>query len=81
MRCSVYSYQSSNKKNYILYYSKIFTRGGKETKIYYLLEEGKKPANKLYDHYMAKSLPDEYEIKEIGKNKVPLVYKVRNGRD
>lgn len=55
-------------------------KGGKTTKIYYLLEESKKPANKLYDHYLANSLPKEYEIKEIGINKIPVVNKVRNGK-
>lgn len=79
----MYTYTNAKGDNYILYWSELYVRGGKKVKIYYLLREDKKPANKLYETYKYKGdkLPKEYIIKEIGKNHTPLVYKVRNGKD
>lgn len=73
----------TNKKgdNYNLYWSEIYMRGGKKTKIYFLLREDKTPNNHLYRSYRAKSLPKTMIIKEIGVNATPLVYKVMNGKD
>ena len=76
-------YIYTNKKgfNYILYWSRVYVRGGKEVKIYYLLREDKQPSNTLYRAYIAASLPKTMEIREVGVNCTPLVYKVRNGED
>ena len=76
-------FQYTNKLGHLynLYWSEIFVRGGKRTKIYFLLREDKAPSNHLYQAYRAKSLPKTMEIKEIGVNHTPLVYKVRNGED
>ena len=54
-------------------------RGGKQEIIYFLLPEGKEPTNNLSKSYLANNLPSTHEIREIGKNKIPLVYKIRNG--
>ena len=76
-----YIYTNKNGVNYILYWSKVCLRGGKEAKIYYLLREDKQPSNTLYRAYRASSLPKTMEIKEVGVGNTPLVYKVRNGED
>lgn len=73
-----YKYISSSGKEYNLYYSKVTLRGGKQETIYFLLPEGKEPTN-IAKAYLAKNLPSTHEIREIGKNKIPLVYKIRNG--
>lgn len=72
-----YKYISSSGKEYNLFYSKVALRGGKQAKIYFLLPEGKQPTNKIAKAYLAESLPNAYEIREVGANKTPLVYKVR----
>ena len=77
----MYTYTNKLGKNYILYWSEIRMRGGKKTKIYFLLSEEKTPSNHLYQSYRAKTLPKTMAIKEVGVNHTPLVYKVRNGRD
>ena len=76
-----YKYISSAGKEYNLYYSKVSLRGGKQAKIYFLLPEGKEPTNKISKAYLAESLPNAFEIREIGENKTPLVYKVRNSHE
>ena len=76
-----YKYISSSGKEYNLYYSKVRLRGGNQTKVYFLLPEGKEPANRTAKAYLAESLPNAFEIREIGTNKTPLVYKVRNKVD
>ena len=77
----VYEYVNKKGDKYILYWSEIYVRGGKKTKIYFLLREDKQPSNHLYTSYLAKTLPKTMEIKEVGVNCTPLVYKVRNGKD
>lgn len=72
-----YKYISSSGKEYNLYYSKVALKGGKQAKIYFLLPEGKQPTNKIAKAYLSESLPNAYEIREVGANKTPLVYKVR----
>lgn len=72
-----YKYISSSGKEYNLYYSIVSLRGGKQAKIYFLLPEGKQPTNKIAKAYLAESLPNAFEIREVGANKTPLVYKVR----
>lgn len=74
-----YKYISSNGKEYNLYYSNVTLRGGKQAKIYFLLPEGKQPTDRISKSYLTKNLPSTHEIREIGKNKIPLVYKIRNG--
>jgi hypothetical protein len=76
-----YKYISSTGKEYNLYYSKVRLRGGKQAKIYFLLPEGKEPTNRTSKAYLAESLPNAFEIREIGANKTPLVYKVRASYD
>lgn len=76
-----YKYISSTGKEYNLYYSKVSLRGGKQAKIYFLLPEGREPTNKIAKAYLAESLPNAFEIREIGANKTPLVYKVRNSHE
>lgn len=76
-----YIYTNKKGDNYILYWSEVYCRGGKRSKIYFLLREDKKPSNHLYTAYQAESLPKTMEIKEVGVNSTPLVYKVRNGKD
>ena len=73
-----YKYISSSGKEYNLYYSKVRVRGGKQEKIYFLLPEGKEPTSRTVKAYLAESLPNAFEIREIGVNKTPLVYKIRN---
>lgn len=77
----VYEYINKKGDKYILYWSEVHCRGGVKRKIYFLLREDKQPNNRLYTSYRAKSLPKTMEIKEIGVNCTPLVYKVRNGKD
>lgn len=77
----IYTYTNKNGDKYVLYWSEVYLRGGKKTRIYFLLREDKQPSNHLYTSYRAKSLPKTMEIKEVGKNHTPLVYKVRNGED
>lgn len=72
-----YKYVSSSGKEYNLFYSKVALRGGKQAKIYFLLPEGKQSTNKIAKAYLGESLPNAFEIREIGVNKTPLVYKVR----
>lgn len=72
-----YKYISSSGKEYNLFYSKVSLKGGKLAKIYFLLPEGKQPTNKIAKAYLAESLPNAYEVREVGKSKTPLVYKVR----
>lgn len=74
-----YKYISSSVKEYNLYYSMVTLRGGKQGTIYFLLPEGKEPTNKISKSYLANNLPSTHEIREIGKNKIPLVCKIRNG--
>lgn len=77
----MYTYTNKLGKNYILYWSEVKLKGGVKTKIYYLLSEDKQPTQSLIAAYRAETLPDTMEIKEIGVNHTPLVYKVRNGED
>lgn len=77
----MYTYTNKLGKKYILYWSEVYVRGGKKTKIYFLLREDKQPSNHRHISYRAKSLPKTMEIKEVGVNHTPLVYKVRNGED
>lgn len=77
----VYIYTNKKGDNYILYWSEVYVRGGKRTKVYFLLREDKQPSNTLYRAYRAASLPKTMEIREVGVNCTPLVYKVRNGED
>lgn len=76
-----YKYISSSGKEYNLYYSKVSLRGGKQAKIYFLLPEDKEPNNRNGTTYLADYLPKAFEIREVGKNKTPLVYKIRNSYD
>ena len=77
----IYTYTNKKGDNYILYWSEVWCRGGKKHKVYFLLREDKEPSNRLYKAYIAKSLPKTMEIREVGVNCTPLVYKVRNGED
>lgn len=77
----MYTYINKKGDKYILYWSDVYVRGGKKARIYFLLREDKQPNNHLHTSYMAKSLPNTMEIKEVGVNCTPLVYKVRNGKD
>lgn len=74
----MYTYTNKLGKNYILYWSEVKLVKGSKTKVYFLLREDKQPTNRAY---RAESLPSTMEIKEIGVNHTPLVYKVRNGED
>lgn len=76
-----YKYISSNGKEYNLYFSKVRLRDGNQAKVYFLLPEGKEPTNRTGKAYLAESLPNAFEIREIGANKTPLVYKVRNSHE
>lgn len=77
----MYTYTNKLGKKYILYWSEVKLVKGSKTKIYFLLREDKQPTNRLIMAYRAESLPKTMEIKEIGVNHTPLVYKVRNGED
>lgn len=77
----MYTYTNKLGKNYILYWSEVKLVKGSKTKVYFLLREDKQPTNSLVKAYQAESLPKTMEIKEIGVNHTPLVYKVRNGED
>lgn len=77
----MYTYTNKKGKKYILYWSEVKVKGGKRAKIYYLLEESKEPSQALYRSYRAESLPKTMEIREIGVNFTPLVFKIRNGED
>lgn len=78
----MYTYTNKLGKKYILYWSEVkLVKGSKKTKVYFLLREDKQPTNNLTMAYRAKSLPKTMEIKEVGVNHTPLVYKVRNGED
>ena len=77
----MYTYTNKLGKKYILYWSEVKLVKGSKTKIYFLLREDKQPTNSLVKAYRAESLPKTMEIKEIGVNHTPLVYKVRNGED
>ena len=70
-----YKYISTKGIEYNLYYSEVTLRGGKSAKVYFLLPTGKTPNSKM--SYLAENLPETHEIKEIGANKIPLVYKIR----
>lgn len=70
-----YKYISTRGREYNLYYSDVTLRGGKSAKVYFLLPLGKTPNSKM--SYLAKSLPETHEIREIGENKIPLVYRIR----
>lgn len=77
----MYTYTNKLGKKYILYWSEVKLVKGSTTKIYFLLGADKQPTNSLVKAYRASSLPNTMEIKEIGVNHTPLVYKVRNGED
>lgn len=77
----MYTYTNKLGKKYILYWSEVKLVTGSKTKIYFLLREDKQPTNNVVKTYRAESLPSTMEIKEIGVNHTPLVYKVRNGED
>lgn len=77
----MYTYTNKLGKKYILYWSEVELVKGSKTKVYFLLREAKQPTNKLIMAYRADSLPKTMEIKEVGVNHTPLVYKVRNGED
>ena len=77
----MYTYINKKGKKYVLYWSEVKVKGGKRAKIYYLLEESKQPSNSLYRSYRAETLPKTMEIREIGVNFTPLVFKIRNGED
>ena len=77
----MYTYINKKGKKYVLYWSEVKVKGGKRAKIYYLLEESKQPSNSLYRSYRAEILPKTMEIREIGVNFTPLVFKIRNGED
>ena len=77
----MYTYTNKLGKKYILYWSEVKLVKGSNTKIYFLLREDKQPTNNLIKAYRAESLPKTMEIKEVGVNHTPLVYKVRNGED
>ena len=77
----MYTYTNRKGKKYILYWSEVKLKGGKRTKVYYLLEESKQPSGSLFRSYRAEELPKTMEIKEIGVNFTPVVFKIRNGED
>ena len=77
----MYTYTNKLGKKYILYWSEVKLVKGSKTKVYFLLREDKQPTNNLIMAYRAESLPKTMEIKEVGVNHTPLVYKVRNGED
>ena len=77
----MYTYTNKLGKKYILYWSEVKLVKGLKTKVYFLLREDKQPTNNLIKAYRAESLPKTMEIKEVGVNHTPLVYKVRNGED
>lgn len=78
----MYTYTNKLGKNYILYWSEVkLVKKVQRQKVYFLLREDKQPTNSLVKAYRAESLPSTMEIKEIGVNHTPLVYKVRNGED
>lgn len=69
-----YKYISTSGKTYNLYYSDVILKGGNIAKIYFLLPQDKKPSSDKSK--LANDLPKTHEIREIGKNKIPLVYKI-----
>ena len=77
----MYTYINKKGKKYVLYWSEVKLVGKKRAKIYYLLEESKQPTQALYRSYRAETLPKTMEIREIGVNFTPLVFKIRNGED
>lgn len=77
----MYTYTNKKGKKYILYWSEVKVKGGKRAKVYYLLEESKQPSQSLCRSYRAETLPKTMEIREIGVNFTPLVFKIRNGED
>lgn len=78
---NMYTYINKKGKKYVLYWSEVKLVGKKQAKVYYLLEESKQPSNSMYRSYRAETLPKTMEIKEIGVNFTPVVFKVRNGED
>lgn len=77
----MYTYINKKGKKYILYWSEVKVKGGNRTRVYYLLEESKQPSQSLYRSYRSETLPTTMEIREIGVNFTPLVFKIRNGED
>ena len=77
----MYIYTNQLGKIYNLYWSEVKLKNRKRAKVFFLLPEDKRPSNTLYKAYLAADLPKTMEIKEIGVNHTPLVYKVRNGED
>ena len=70
-------YTNKLGKDYRLYYSDVILRGGKPARVFFLLPVEKKPSGA--SKYETDYLPPQFEIREIGVNHTPLVYKVKNG--
>ena len=71
----MFTYISTTNRKYKLCAAKVIIRGGKETKVYYFIE------NDLYPKHRAKyadKLPDGFEVRENPRTKKPLVVKSRN---
>lgn len=71
----MYTYISTNKREYKLCKSKIILRGGKETEVYYFIGPNQLP--KKGTRY-ANEMPKGFEVKEAPRSGHPLVVKSRN---
>ena len=68
------NYTSTNGKNYKLWFSNIYLRGGKSAKVYYMLPENAHPNNTHGRSYEAAELPQTHYISEL-KNGEPIISK------
>lgn len=71
----MFTYISTTKRKYKLCVAKVILRGGKETKVYYFIENDIDPK---HGAKYADKLPDGFEVRESPKSKKPLVVKSRN---
>ncbi len=71
----MYTYISTNKREYKLCETSVILRGGKEAKVYYFIGKDREPIKGT--HY-AKDFPEGFEIVEEPKSGKPLVKKSRN---
>lgn len=71
----MYTYISTNKREYKLCKSKIILRGGKEAEVFYFIGPNQLPKKGTY---YANGIPKGFEVKEAPRSGHPLVVKSRN---
>ena len=69
-------YTNKLGKEYQLWSSEVYLRGGNVSKIYFFLPIGQKPQHK-YSEVVKDDLPTTHEIREIGASHTPLVNRKR----